>query len=266
MGPGSSHRRCRARSSTSPLLPLHPDDGRGTGPRLICLGSVLHNSPAWLALFHLLVSSCFQFCSAWEVDGFSPAHPHCPGSNRRPSVEQFAALRDQPVRKARRGLDFAPLESAIALLSPASCRVDLAPPGAVSWFGRRCSPQHCPAGQEWAGQHQLDPQSATGLSPPRARLPGAHGLLSSCSEGCRPCGVSTGALGFRNPFPALLSCCFCFSRWEPATCQKGFAFHQGALLPTHLLSGKLKNCSVPAYLVLIVSFSSHCPWQNITFP
>lgn len=37
-------------------------------------------------------------------------------------------------------------------------------------------------------------------------------------------------------------------------------------MPTHLLSGKLKNCSVPAYLVLIVSFSSHCPQQNITFP
>lgn len=58
---------------------------------------------------------------------------------------QFAALWDQPDRKAQRGSGFASPEGAVALVSPVSYGVDLAPLEAVAWLGRRCLPQHCPA-------------------------------------------------------------------------------------------------------------------------
>lgn len=123
----------------------------GTGPRWICLGSMLRNSLVWLALLSLLVSSCFavlhRLGSGWVQSSPTPlpgerSHTVCGCAG----LGQFAALWDQPGRKAQRGSGFASPKGAIALVSPASYGVDLAPPEAIAWLGRRHTPQRCPAG------------------------------------------------------------------------------------------------------------------------
>lgn len=62
-------------------------------------------------------------------------------------LQQLAALWDQPDGKAQKGSGFASPEGAVTLAFPGSYEVDLAAPGAVAWFGRKGSPQHCPEHQ-----------------------------------------------------------------------------------------------------------------------